>query len=216
VWVFLVFDRFDLVIETTPSDDSHSCSEGFDCLVVDGVDFEFFACVELPEEALISFDLDLIDFFVSTLGLEVIGTFVDVLFERSSVIDIEELHPFTYAEDGFTRFRDFLHRGEEIVIVSRDGISRSIHISTVVRWIDILASWEDEGITHLDKIICVRRKTGDDNGKISSLFDLCDVVKREIIKESPRVLASLCKDGDFLHTLDYKTRSMNYKIFFSL
>lgn len=194
-----MFDRFDLLIERTSCNYSDSVPESIDGLMMDRVDPESLARIELPEERIFLFYRDLIDLLISSLWLEVIRIFFDILFERSSVIDIEKLHPFTDSEEWFFGLCDFPHRVHEISIIARDRTSCSLHISAIKRWIDIRSSGKYESITHLYIGICMRRKTGDDNRHISCLFDLGDVVKSEIIKESSRIFSSLSKNTNFFH-----------------
>lgn len=196
-----MFDCLYLIVEITSCYYRDSFTYDIYRLMMDRVDPESFAYIELPQERIIFFYTDRIDFFISAFGLEMIGTFLYILFESPSAIDIEKLHPFTYSEYRFFRFGYFFHRVHEISIIGGDRISCSLHISTIEGWIDIRSSWKYESITHLYIDICMGRKTGDDDGYISCLFDLGDIVKGEIIEESSCIFSSLSKNTDFFHDL---------------
>ena len=103
--------------------------------------------IEIREERVFTDDLDRIDSLVSSLWLEMVGHLFYVLFERTAVSDIHQLHPFADTEYRLSPFEYLLHRWEEKSVIVCYHTSSSSRLSAVEAWIDIWSAREYIGIT---------------------------------------------------------------------
>ena len=153
--------------------------------------------IEIREERVFTDDLDRIDSLVSSLWLEMVGHLFYVLFERTAVSDIHQLHPFADTEYGFSPLEYLLHRWEEKSVILCYHTSRSSRLSAIEAWIDIWSTREYIGITYIEVDTEMTRECRDDDRDPSWLFDGTDIVEGEIIENPSCVFSTLCEDTYF-------------------
>ncbi len=128
-----------------------------------------------------------------------IGDFIYILCESSTVSNVEELHSFAYSEDWFSREKYFSHRHKKISVILRADTSCTTLLSSIEAWIDIWSTRKDECITELDISTDIATENRDHDRESSGRFYRSDIVKREIIEYPSRMIALLSEDTDFFH-----------------
>ncbi len=106
-----MLDRLDLAVISTPSRYDESIPECVDRLMMDRVDPYIIAKYSIYESS--THDTRCIYIFVSTMSLIVYIAPHYILYEISTMSDIEELHPFADAEYRLASIHDSSHDRDE-------------------------------------------------------------------------------------------------------
>lgn len=192
-----VLNRLDLIIVTATRYDSESLSELLDRLVVDRVDLDLSTHEERREKRVFFDDDGSINMLISSLRLKVMEMFIDILFHRTVMGDIEELHPFTDTEDRLLFLENLLHTGQEVSVVERIDTACSVFPVAIQARVDIWSSRKYKCITLIDKIVDMLRICRDDDSDTVGLLDAAYVVEGEIVETASRVMTLLSEDADF-------------------
>jgi hypothetical protein len=144
----------------------------------------------------ICYDLSDIRILISTSRLIVMITPSDVLYERTSVGDIEELHPLADTEDRLLRTTYSIHRIEEPAVSLQLTVTGSSPLLTIEYRVDIRSPRKNKTITATEKILELRRTTRDDHRNSTSRLDRSYIVECEIVVASSVVVSLLCEYAD--------------------